>query len=115
MAEGGSLAFWLSGVSGSSGRGVALVGAVGGPLVGSGLFFEDLYFGDVDGPDGQPACGAHPSGALSLRGDDGRWYDLAFTDCSGCGRVDFEGQDLGAACADITALGAELLQRLDPL
>lgn len=115
MAEGGSLAFWLSGVSGSSGRGVALVGAVGGPLVGSGVFFEDLYFGDVAGPDGQAACGAHPSGGLSLRGEDGRWYDLTFTDCSGCGTVLFEGQELGETCTDITALGAEVLQRVDPL
>ncbi|MDG1480663.1 MAG: hypothetical protein P8R54_13795 [Myxococcota bacterium] len=115
LAEGGSLAFWLSGTSGSSGRGVALVGAIGGPLVGSGLFFEDLYFGDVAGPDGQLACGSHPSGGLSLRGDDGRWYELVFTDCSGCGRVVFEGQDLGETCADITAMGAEILQRVDPL
>ena len=115
MAEGGSLAFWLSGISGSSGRGVALEGAIGGPLVGSGLFFDDLYFGDVAGPDGQLSCGAHPSGALSLRGDDSRWYELVFTDCGGCGTVSFEGQDLGPACADITALGAEVLQRVDPL
>ena len=60
---------------------MALIGAVGGPMVG---------------------CGDHPSGALSLRGGDGRWYDLEFTDCAGCG-------------VDITAMGAEILQRVDPL
>jgi hypothetical protein len=115
LGEGGSVALWLEGAATASGRGVALQGGVGGPQTGSGLFFRDLYFGDITGPGGQTACGAHPSGGVSVRGNDGRWYDLDLTDCGGCGTVSFEGSALGDACADLTALGAALLERVDPL
>lgn len=42
-------------------------------------------------------------GTLSMRGPDKRWYRTEL-DCSGCGPLDFEGQDLGQACLDPTAL-----------
>lgn len=42
-------------------------------------------------------------GTLSMRGPDKRWYRTEL-DCSGCGPLDFEGQDLGQACIDPTPL-----------
>lgn len=42
-------------------------------------------------------------GTLSMRGPDQRWYRTAL-DCSGCGLVQFEGQELGTACIDPTPL-----------
>ena len=38
-----------------------------------------------------------------MRGPDKRWYRTEL-DCSGCGPLDFEGQDLGQACIDPTPL-----------
>ncbi|MFT5586988.1 MAG: hypothetical protein ACI9VR_004593 [Cognaticolwellia sp.] len=42
-------------------------------------------------------------GTLSVRGPDKRWYRTEL-DCSGCGPLNFEGQDLGQACIDPTPL-----------
>ena len=42
-------------------------------------------------------------GTLSMRGPDKRWYRTEL-DCSGCGELSFEGQELGQACIDPTPL-----------
>ena len=42
-------------------------------------------------------------GTFSMRGPDKRWYRTEL-DCSGCGTLRFEGQDLGEACLDPSPL-----------
>ncbi len=61
-------------------------------------------------------CEAEPSGTISVRLDDGRWYDVLFDgaaypgasvfppDCDGCGEVWSRGESLGRVCPDLTVL-----------
>jgi hypothetical protein len=65
------------------------------------------------------ACEIEPAGTISVRGDEGYWYDVLFDgvgadapegaeiapeDCDGCGRLFFRGIYLGQACVDVSPL-----------
>jgi hypothetical protein len=68
--------------------------------------------------DWSPPCAMEPTGTASVRAADGGWYDVVFdpptweepeldpAQCDGCGRLFFEGQELGLACADLSDLMA---------
>ena len=50
-------------------------------------------------------CAEEPQGTISLRGDEGYWYDVIFDPyevCDGCGEVWFRGDRLGEACVDLS-------------
>jgi hypothetical protein len=61
-------------------------------------------------------CEAEPSGTISVRDDEGEWYEVMFDgpaytgamvfppDCDGCGEVWWRGESLGMVCPDIGAL-----------
>lgn len=61
-------------------------------------------------------CEIEPSSVISVRDEDGNWYEVEFQgpdywggwafepECDGCGDVWFRGQYLGQACADFSAL-----------
>lgn len=64
-------------------------------------------------------CQEEPAGTISVRGDEGYWYDVLFDglgaeapeeavlapeDCDGCGRLYFRGVYLGQACVDVKPL-----------
>jgi len=61
-------------------------------------------------------CEIEPSGTISVRDEDGNWYDVEFhgpsywggwafePECDGCGDVWFRGTYLGQACSDFSAL-----------
>jgi len=79
--------------------------------------FDDLKaYGDVAW---SVECGEEPAGTISVRGNEGYWYDVLFDglgaeapedamvapeDCDGCGRLFFRGNYLGQACVDVTPL-----------
>lgn len=63
------------------------------------------------------ACGSEPGGAMSVRDNDGNWYDVVFDGppsfeeneadpelCDGCGTAYFQGEAIGPVCADFTRL-----------
>lgn len=66
--------------------------------------------------DWAPPCPQEPVGTASVRAADGGWYDVVFdpptweqpdlpaSQCDGCGRLFFEGQEIGLACADLSDL-----------
>lgn len=70
-----------------------------------------MYSASVGG-----ACELEPSGTLSVRAEDGGWYDVDFQgpsdsdaiafppDCDGCGQVFYRGEWLGEVCPDLTPL-----------
>lgn len=56
-------------------------------------------------------CDEEPAGTISLRDNQGTWYDLRFDiedtgemtgDCDGCGTVSLNGEDVGEVCADFS-------------
>lgn len=58
-------------------------------------------------------CADEPSGTLSVRAEDGSWYDIRFHGpdgetfetsgaCDGCGDVFYKGEPAGEACADFS-------------
>ena len=61
-------------------------------------------------------CSIEPSGSISIRGDDGHWYDVLFDgpsseqpitspeDCDGCGAAYFRGEPMGEACLTFDTL-----------
>jgi hypothetical protein len=61
------------------------------------------------------ACDVEPAGTISVRGEDGSWYDVLFDgptetdpdvpadECDGCGQVYYQGEPMGEACADFSA------------
>lgn len=61
-------------------------------------------------------CAKEPSGTISVRDDEGEWYDVNFqgppyqgasvlpSDCDGCGQVYFRGELLGEVCPDFSIL-----------
>jgi hypothetical protein len=68
---------------------------------------------------GSVECSIEPSGTISVRGNEGYWYDVVFDglgsesseeevlapeDCDGCGRLFFRGELLGDACVDTTSV-----------
>ena len=69
-----------------------------------GVFLYDEVLGSP--------CSLEPSGIISLRDEDGQWYDVHFDgpesgatamwppDCDGCGKAWHEGELLGAVCPD---------------
>jgi hypothetical protein len=93
------------------GRYAVIDGSVGG-LEGdiSYLVFDGLT---VWSPE-ISTCPEEPGGGFSVRGADGYWYDVTFdgatdwgqkvapADCDGCGRLWFEGEELGTVCADFS-------------
>ncbi len=64
------------------------------------------------------ACALEPGGVVSLRDEDGAWYDVLFdgyTDlqpttpeglCDGCGEAYYRGEALGTVCVDFTYLNS---------
>jgi len=83
----------------------------GGPV--EAVLFDDVFLHSAGyGAD----CELEPSGRISVRLDDGRWYDVHFDgaayqgasvfppDCDGCGEVWSRGELLGTACPDLSAL-----------
>lgn len=95
------------------GRYAILDGSIGG-LEGeiSYLVFDNLT---LWGPE-ISTCPDEPGGGFSVRGADGYWYDVTFdgatdwgqtvkaADCDGCGKLWFEGQELGKVCADFSGM-----------
>jgi len=101
-------------------RGYVMSGSVSGLSGGftSAVFDENMildatlasYFG--------ADCSLEPGGIVSLRDDEGNWYDIVFDgptnddgstpigECDGCGEAFFRGESLGRACADFTGLNA---------
>ena len=61
-------------------------------------------------------CPIEPSGTISIRDDAGDWYDVEFQgpgysgaasfppECDGCGDVWYQGENLGQACVDFSAM-----------
>jgi hypothetical protein len=62
------------------------------------------------------ACEVEPSGTISVRDEDGNWYDVDFDgpaywggwafapECDGCGSVWFRGQYIGETCVDFSPM-----------
>ena len=103
-----------SGTSDAGGHYIKYDGNIGG-LTGMAdtAIFEDFYLQDESwGAD----CGLEPSGSLSIRDSEGEWYIIEFQgalysggivfmpDCDGCGDVWYNGENLGQACPDFSAL-----------
>jgi hypothetical protein len=96
------------------GRAVAIEGSVGGldGPVNAVLFDGFLIYTAAWGS----ACAIEPGGVVSLRGEDGGWYDVLFDGpaewggtadaaaCDGCGEAWFRGERVGSVCLDATAL-----------
>lgn len=95
------------------GRVVSLDGSVGG-LSGSlpYVVFDNLTLFEQ----GLSTCTREPGGGLSVRGTDGYWYDVIFDGpvefgeqvdsslCDGCGRLYFQGEEIGEVCADVSTM-----------
>jgi len=77
------------------------------------VLFDDVFFHtEAYGSE----CASEPSGRISIRLDDDRWYDVLFDggaypgatvfppDCDGCGEVWSRGESLGTVCPDLSAL-----------
>jgi hypothetical protein len=63
----------------------------GGYTIGSqSVHFDQLIFAE--------GCA---TGALRIRDDLGRWYQLTLSDCSGCGPMTIGSTDLGEGCIDL--------------
>jgi hypothetical protein len=91
----------------------SLDGSVGG-LTGAiaYLVFDGLTLYDA----ALTTCPEEPGGGFSVRGSDGYWYDVTFdgatdwgetvrpNDCDGCGKLWFEGEELGQVCVDFRQL-----------
>ncbi|MCP4807598.1 MAG: hypothetical protein GY913_10270 [Proteobacteria bacterium] len=71
-----------------------------------GLRVEDSVLDLKDVMWDPATCDDQASGQIGWRGPDQRWY-VAQLEC-GCGPLDFEGQDLGEVCVDLTGISAEL-------
>ena len=96
------------------GRAVAIQGSVGGleGPVNAVLFDGFLIYTAAWGS----ACAIEPGGGVSLRGEDGGWYDVLFDGpaewggsadaaaCDGCGDAWFRGEPIGTVCMDATTL-----------
>ncbi len=77
------------------------------------VVFDRLYASDAGY--GSP-CEAEPGGMVSVRDDEGEWYDVSFDgadygsdvafppECDGCGHVWFRGAYLGDVCPDLGGL-----------
>lgn len=91
----------------------SLDGSVGG-LSGeiSYLVFDSLTLYDA----ALTSCPQEPGGGFSVRGSDGYWYDVTFDGavewgeqvqpavCDGCGKLWFEGEEMGEVCVDFSSL-----------
>lgn len=98
-------------------KGYALQGSVSG-LTGtfSSAVFDGVTMLDSTFATYYDACPLEPGGLVSLRDNDGAWYDVLFdgyTDaqpttpedlCDGCGQAYFRGEALGEVCVDFTGL-----------
>ena len=102
LAEVPSQVFWTSGQNGDD----WWLDWQGSLSTDDGAYYlEDGSFG--------AACGA--SGTLSLRGEQGYWYELVLDDgCDGCGQVSWGDEALGSVCVELPAAGAELFDRSLP-
>ena len=109
------LTYYAAYVPALEGRTAVVDGSVGG-LSGdiSYLVFDNLTLWSPE----ISTCPQEPGGGFSVRGSDGYWYDVTFdgatdwgqqvaaADCDGCGRLWFEGEELGTVCVDFSsALG----------
>jgi len=77
------------------------------------ILFDDVF---VHSEGYGAECPAEPSGRISIRLDDDRWYDVLFDggayqgasvfppDCDGCGEVWSRGESIGTVCPDLSAL-----------
>ena len=85
--------------------------SVSGSIAGLGASIDTVAFDSIViySESYGALCGDEPLGMISIRGDDGNWYDVMFdndyhkvdpADCDGCGAVWFRGEYLGEACAD---------------
>lgn len=115
LGAGVSASFTVSGTwSPSTDAALTLDGGASGlDGVGNSIWFDGVYVAS----DGQGSdCPIEPSGTISLRDDAGDWYDVDFqgpayagastfpAECDGCGDVWYQGQNLGQACIDVSAL-----------
>jgi hypothetical protein len=51
-------------------------------------------------------CADQPLGQISVRDPLGQWYWVRLEDCSGCGRIEFAGEDVGEACLGVALMEA---------
>lgn len=97
---------------------------VSGGITGLGEGDSTVSFTEVQiaaGPQGWWVCPEEPSGTISVRGEDGSWFDVVFDvtyaedgetlviadgACDGCGTVWHRGEEVGSACADLSPLVA---------
>jgi hypothetical protein len=90
---------------------------VDGGLSGLGAPLDTVVFDTLTlMSDGLTTCPTEPGGVVSVRDDEGSWYDVVFDGpseygdevdaaaCDGCGAAYFRGEYLGQVCADFSAL-----------
>ena len=65
---------------------------------GVDLYFHEMTFDSY-------TCELYPEGTLSVRDDDGYWYDMTF-ECGNCARLMWGDQDLGEVCPGEDARGS---------
>lgn len=93
--------------------GVGLYGGFGGFLDGWAVAFDENVVGSP--LLGMP-CGEELSGTIGVRAPDGSWVDVRFdgaaeatddfepSECDGCGRAYFQGEEIGQVCVDVDTL-----------
>ena len=98
--DAGMSADWEGGVFGISGNAPA-------------IYASDFYIYSANA--GSP-CEQEPSGLISIRDEEGQWYDVEFHGppysgawsyqpaCDGCGEVWFRGEYMGEACVDFSLI-----------
>lgn len=115
LADGVSpdLTYYAAYVPSVDGRTAVVDGSVGG-IEGdiAYLVFDNLTLWSPE----VSTCSVEPGGGFSVRGADGYWYDVTFdgatdwgqkvsaADCDGCGRLWFEGEELGTVCVDFSSV-----------
>ena len=91
---------------------------VDGAVSGLGGDFDVVVFDNASIFDQNSGggCGLEPSGLVSVRDNDGNWYDVMFDGpaeyggeydaaaCDGCGSAWFRGEEVGQVCLDFSAL-----------